>query len=115
MIESVHSLSPLAYQWFADSPLSTSADADAYLRYLHERGYAEGAIKEYFNGIAHLAHWLKTQKADLTDIGDHPRICRSGPGDEGAGIERGSTPRPKHRRDTARRTVFYNFAELIVM
>lgn len=54
MVESVHSLSPLAYQWFADSPLSTSADA--YLRYLYERGYAEGAIKEYFNGIAHLAH-----------------------------------------------------------
>jgi len=54
MVASVHLLSPLARQWFADSPLSTSADA--YLRYLHERGYAEGAIKEYFNGIAHLAH-----------------------------------------------------------
>ena len=49
MVASAHSLSPLAYQWFADSPLRTSADA--YLRYLHERGYAAGANKEYFNGI----------------------------------------------------------------
>ncbi|EAZ97057.1 hypothetical protein [Marinobacter sp. ELB17] len=113
MIASVHSLSPLACQWFADSPLSTSAYA--YLCYLHKRGYAAGIIKEYFNGIEHLAHWLKAQEADLTGIGDHPRICRSGFGDEEPGIENASPLRPKHRRDTARRTVFYSFAELIVM
>ena len=115
MVESVHLLSPLAYQWFADSPLSTSADADAYLRYLHERGYAEGAIKEYFNGIAHLAHWLKAQEADLTDTGDHPRICRSGPGDEGPGTEKPHRPAPSIGAIPPVGQCFTVFAELIVM
>jgi len=86
MVASVHLLSPLACQWFADSPLSTSADA--YLRYLHERGYAVGTIKNYFNGIAHFAHWLKAQKADLADINnallkrfmdEHLQVCRCAP------------------------------------
>lgn len=84
MGESVaYSLSSLAHQWFADSPLGTSADA--YIRYLHERGYAVGTINSYADCVAHFAYWLKTQEAGLTDINnallkrfmeEHLPVCR---------------------------------------
>lgn len=42
MVKSVYSLSPLAHQWLADSPLRTREDA--YFCYLNERGYAAGIV-----------------------------------------------------------------------
>lgn len=83
MVESTHSLSTPAHQWFADSPLSTQGDA--YVRYFSERGYAAGTIKAYFNCVAHFAHWTQTQQAGLADINeamvtrfmdDHLQVCR---------------------------------------
>jgi len=83
MVESFHLLSPLAQQWFADSPLSASDDT--YVCYLNERGYAAGTITGYVNCVAHFAYWLKTQEADLTDINnallkrfidEHLPVCR---------------------------------------
>lgn len=83
MVESTHSLHALAHQWFADSPLNTNADA--YVRYLVERGYASGTIQGYFSSVAHFAHWCRTQQIGLSDIDealvnrfmdDHLQVCR---------------------------------------
>jgi site-specific recombinase XerD len=83
MVESAHSSSALLHQWCADSPLSTNADA--YVRYLSERGYAAGTVKAYFNCVAHFAHWTRTQQAGLADINEalvnrfmdeHLQVCR---------------------------------------
>lgn len=83
MVESVYSSSALVRQWFADSPLSFNADA--YVRYLVERGYADRTIKGYFNCVAHFAHWSKAQQVGLVDIdealvnrfmADHLPVCR---------------------------------------
>ncbi len=72
---------------------------------LHERGYAAGANKEYFNEIEQLAHWLKAQEADLTATGDHTHLFEADLAMKNRALK-SPTPRPKHRRDTARRTVF---------
>lgn len=83
MVKSIHPLSPLAHQWFKDSPLSISEDA--YVRYLNERGYAAGTVKSYVNCVAHFGYWLRTQEADLTVINnallkrfidEHLPVCR---------------------------------------
>jgi site-specific recombinase XerD len=41
--------------WFAAASLGDTADA--YLRYLTERGYAAESIKGYFRSVAHFVHW----------------------------------------------------------
>ncbi|MDY6798352.1 MAG: site-specific integrase [Pseudomonadota bacterium] len=83
MVKSTHSLYALAHQWFADSPLSNNADA--YVRFLVERGYAGGTIQGYFSSVAHFAHWCRTQQVGLGDIDaalvnrfmdEHLPVCR---------------------------------------
>lgn len=83
MVEFTHSLYAMAHQWFVDSPLSTNADA--YVRYLVERGYADGTIQGYFSSVAHFAHWCRTQQVGLADIDEalvnrfmdeHLQVCR---------------------------------------
>jgi integrase len=46
--------------WFSALPLGTSADA--YIRYLAERGYADGTIHGYFGSVAHFVHWLSLER-----------------------------------------------------
>ena len=53
-------------EWFAGTPLSASADA--YIRYLTERGYAAGTVKGYFVSAAQFAQWFTRQGVDLTDL-----------------------------------------------
>lgn len=55
--------------WFAAASLG--ATADAYIRYLTERGYAAESIKGYFRSVAHFVHWL-TQRRFLAR-----HICES--------------------------------------
>lgn len=83
MVESTHSAYALAHQWLADSPLSNNADA--YVRYLVERGYGTRTIEGYFNGVAHFAHWSRSQQVGLGDIDqalvnrfmdEHLQVCR---------------------------------------
>ena len=58
---------------FADTPLS--ADADAYLRYLTERGYAPRTIKGYCVNVAQFARWVARQRVDHTHF-DEKLIAR---------------------------------------
>lgn len=83
MVESTHSLHALAHQWFVDSPLSTNADT--YVQYLVERGYASGTVQGYYSSVAHFAHWCRSQQIGLGDIDEvlvnrfldeHLPVCR---------------------------------------
>ena len=56
----------VAREWFTKSILSASANA--YVRYLSERGYAPGTIEGYFRSVAHFAHWSEGQRVCLTNI-----------------------------------------------
>lgn len=47
-------------EWFSAASLGTSADA--YIRYLAERGYADGTIHGYFGSVAHFVHWLSLER-----------------------------------------------------
>jgi integrase/recombinase XerD len=53
-------------EWFAAASLGSSADA--YVRYLTERGYAAESIKGYFRSVAHFVHWLTQRRFRVRDI-----------------------------------------------
>jgi integrase/recombinase XerD len=53
-------------EWFAAASLGSSADA--YVRYLTERGYAAESIKGYFRSVAHFVHWLTQRRFRARDI-----------------------------------------------
>src|ERR1035441_6866400 len=55
-------------EWFAAASLGSSADA--YVRYLTERGYAAESIKGYFRSVAHFVHWLTQRRFRARDICD---------------------------------------------
>ena len=52
--------------WFAGSPLESNADA--YVQYLLDLGYAPGSIRSYVVSVAHFAHWLVARRYVLTDV-----------------------------------------------
>lgn len=54
--------------WLSAVPPGTSADA--YIRYLAERGYADGTIYGYFASVAHFVHWLTLNQLDLNAVGE---------------------------------------------
>lgn len=73
--------------WFATATLDASADA--FIRYLTERGYAEGTINSYFGSVAHFLHWLSRQRTGSREINEvrinrfldrHLPHCRCEPG-----------------------------------
>ena len=72
--------------WFAAASLGDAADA--YLRYLTERGYAAESIKGYFRSVAHFVHWCtrrrfsvkRIQKSRIDQFLDgHLAQCRCAP------------------------------------
>jgi integrase/recombinase XerD len=69
--------------WFSDTELSFSADA--YVRYLNERGYSPQTLAVYLESVAHFAHWSTRQRIGLAEINEdavgrflnqHLPICR---------------------------------------
>jgi site-specific recombinase XerD len=70
-------------EWFSDSELASSADA--YLRFLFERGYATQTIRIYLESITHFAHWCARHRIGLLEINEgvvkrfldrHLSLCR---------------------------------------
>ncbi|MBP0639669.1 site-specific integrase [Cupriavidus sp. AcVe19-6a] len=55
-------------EWFAETSLG--AYADAFARYLTDRGYAEASVSRYFRSVAHFAHWLSQEGASLGGINE---------------------------------------------
>jgi integrase/recombinase XerD len=58
----------LGEQWFSKAALA--AQADAYVDYLTERGYAVETVERYFRCVAHFVHWLSERGAGLSDINE---------------------------------------------
>lgn len=54
--------------WFSALPLGISADA--YIRYLAERGYADGTIDGYLGSVAHFVHWLALERTGLREVSE---------------------------------------------
>jgi len=52
--------------WFAAASLGTTADA--YLKYLTDRGYAAESIKGYFRSVAHFVHWCTRRRFSVKGI-----------------------------------------------
>jgi len=61
-------LSRFTRDWFVGSVLEPTADA--YVRYLLNRGYAGGTIDGYARSVAHFAHWLKRRRIGIEDLGE---------------------------------------------
>jgi integrase/recombinase XerD len=55
-------------EWLSAVPPGTSSDA--YIRYLTERGYADGTVHAYFGSVAHFVHWLTLNRFDLNTVGE---------------------------------------------
>jgi integrase/recombinase XerD len=55
-------------EWFSAASFGTSADA--FIRYLTERGYAEGTINSYFGSVGHFVHWLSRQRTGSREISE---------------------------------------------
>lgn len=69
--------------WFSDTELG--ANADAYVRYLSERGYAPLTVNVYLESVAHFAHWCARRRIGLREINEgaaerflnrHLPLCR---------------------------------------
>jgi len=46
------------------------ADAEAYVQYLSDHGYAASTIKIYVESLAHFTHWRAQQQIPVTDLDD---------------------------------------------
>lgn len=55
-------------EWFEAASLASSADA--YVRYLAERGYATESIKGYFRSVAHFIHWFTRRGVGVNDVSE---------------------------------------------
>lgn len=55
-------------EWFSSA--SSGISADAYIRYLAERGYAVGTIHGYFGSVAHFLHWLSLGRTGLNAVNE---------------------------------------------
>ena len=58
----------LAQRWFAKVGLD--AHADAYIRYLTDRGYAPRTAECYFRSVAHFVHWTSERHVAFHDADD---------------------------------------------
>jgi site-specific recombinase XerD len=76
-------LARASQNWFFDTELSSSADA--YVRYLRERGYSPQTVTVYLESVAHFAHWSARQRIRLAEINEgvigrflerHLPVCR---------------------------------------
>jgi integrase/recombinase XerD len=63
----------LGEQWFSKAGLDEQADA--YVAYLIERGYARETVERYYRSVAHFVHWRSPLGAALCDISE-PMVKR---------------------------------------
>ena len=58
----------LAQRWFARAEVEV--EADRYVRYLAERGYARDTVERYFRSVAHFVHWVSQRDVALCDLSE---------------------------------------------
>lgn len=63
----------LGEQWFSKAGLDEQADA--YVAYLIERGYARETVERYYRSVAHFVHWSSPVGVALCDISE-PMVKR---------------------------------------